>query len=1536
MKRITPFFFLIFSVLLFTSLSSYGQTENQRKIITNAYNLKELSDKETLYANKFAREKAAVIQYAQANNMPLQYTTKDGGFAKARKVLPDGTILYYRTHNKNAAISTRTNHINSGGITGFDVDGQNMTAYVWDAGHPLVNHQEYFDSQGNNRVFIKDANPGNEYLHFHAAHVIGTIAATGVNANAKGMAFKSEVNSYDWDNDLAEATAAAQEGMLISNHSYGYDSSILDSWYFGAYIEESAEWDELMHSAPYYLMVNSAGNDGITNYNNNPLTSGYDLLTGSKVSKNALTVANAQDALVDGNGNLVSVDLESTSSSGPTDDLRIKPDIAGNGYTVYSTGENGTTSYRTLTGTSMAAPNVAGSLLLLQEHSYNVTGNYMRAATLKGLALHTADDAGPIGPDAKWGWGLLNAKKAAETITANGNTSLVYELTLTEGQSYTIEVDADQLNNLQASVSWTDLPGTPVAYQTLNDGTPTLINDLDIRITQGSDTYYPWRLTSATTNNNSGDNHVDPYERIDISNASGTYTITVSHKGNLRGGNQDFSLIVTGIINACNAPNVPQNLQAQTVGTTAAEFMWDSTENLFELQYKKTLDTTWTTVSNLSQSSHILTELIPNTSYDVKVRSKCASSYFSAYSAEIQFKTNNILPEMDCEQGNESDDFKNKHLISETSKIADDIYITAGNTLTVKYIELNVLTSGLISSFSLSILEDSGNMPGNIVHRTQDISFVDYYNLGTSQGMTKYKIVAKVDLSFNGGIGGKKLWLQPNIKSTADVYWEITPFLNTTSQMHVNLNNSGWTAENYETVFKIHCEEQFYPKAYACNFAVVADIEPITRVVFSDVDMTSSAIINGSDAKENFLMNEINLLKGASYEMALEGNTNGNYANYFTAWIDWNQNGVWDSDEKYLIGFINNSNGIDGKQAITTILVPSTALSGKTQMRIIKNYNVFPQNPCGVYDYGQAEDYTIIVHEQPDYIYQNTVWTPTNPDGIATANDNIAIINGETSLENITSMNNLLVMKDATLNVSGIINLYGDLSINGNLIFKSNASGDGELGYVSPTSVINGEATVERYLDAVRSYRMLTSSVSTSNSIHENWQENATSRTNNPNPGYGTHITGTTTDQQNGFDATQTGNPSMFDVDIPNQAFVSIANTDRTRLEAGKPYLLYVRGDRSINLDSNTSASETTIRTKGTLITGDHLQEFNTANAGTFAMFGNPYQSTVDINTVFGSSTNVNPNNYYVYDSHVGDFGGYVTVLLPAGTNSLGSDLNQYLQAGRGAQFSTLNNGASSILFTELSKAPGSITTSSAKTTSHKEQNMITVQLYTSANFKNEKLPHDGISIVFDEMYENEITLQDAVKPFNFYENLAIDKETSHLSVEFRNLPVEGEKYQLFTNGYTHRDYLFKIQISGLENNQFYLYDNYLGTAVLLDETQQTYAFNIDLLDSESISENRFYIYVEASLNVEDYLSEIDIYPNPIINDVFYIHAPVYAGESMKITITDLTGRIILSENRTTSDSEMSFFIEQKLATGVYILQLKIGERQVNKRLIKK
>src|SRR5690606_35657803 len=96
-------------------------------------------------------------------------------------------------------------------------------------------------------------------------------------------------------------------------------------YYFGAYITDSRDWDALQYNAPYYLMVVAAGNDGTTNYNGAPLNPSfpqYDKLTGHSTSKNTLVVANAQDANVDSNGNLISVTINSSSSQGPTDDYR--------------------------------------------------------------------------------------------------------------------------------------------------------------------------------------------------------------------------------------------------------------------------------------------------------------------------------------------------------------------------------------------------------------------------------------------------------------------------------------------------------------------------------------------------------------------------------------------------------------------------------------------------------------------------------------------------------------------------------------------------------------------------------------------------------------------------------------------------------------------------------------------------------------------------------------------------------------------------------------------------------------------------------------------------------------------------------------------------------------------------------------------------------------------------------------------------------------------------------------------------------------
>jgi hypothetical protein len=215
----------------------------------------------------------------------------------------------------------------------------------------------------------------------------------------------------------------------------------------------------------------------------------------------------------------------------------------GNGTGLFSTYESSDTAYNSISGTSMASPNVAGSLLLLQEHYNNLNGNFMLASTLKGLALHTADDVDIEGPDPNVGWGLMNTKVAAETITKKGFESWISEESLSNGETFTIKLKSDGFNPLLASISWTDKPGQ--LSTGTNSSTPALVNDLDIRITKDSEEFMPWRLTGVYSNEK-GDNLVDPFERVDVENASGEYTITVTHKGTLAE-DQNFSLVVTGI-----------------------------------------------------------------------------------------------------------------------------------------------------------------------------------------------------------------------------------------------------------------------------------------------------------------------------------------------------------------------------------------------------------------------------------------------------------------------------------------------------------------------------------------------------------------------------------------------------------------------------------------------------------------------------------------------------------------------------------------------------------------------------------------------------------------------------------------------------------------------------------------------------------------------------------------------------------------------------------------------------------------------------
>ena len=145
-----------------------------------------------------------------------------------------------------------------------------------------------------------------------------------------------------------------------------------------------------------------------------------------------------------------------------------------------------------------------------------------------------------------------------------------------------------------------------------------------------------------------------------------------------------------------------------------------------------------------------------------------------------------------------------------------------------------------------------------------------------------------------------------------------------------------------------------------CEFSVSSTVEPITYVSFGDIDNTTAA--TSDVAYEDFTDQTTEVNVGESYEITLKGDTRGSFTNYFTVFIDWNQNGILDDEgEIYEIGSIQNSSGEDDISVTGNIEVPIDAISGNTRMRVVKNFNSSRTNPCGSVSYGQAEDYTLTV-----------------------------------------------------------------------------------------------------------------------------------------------------------------------------------------------------------------------------------------------------------------------------------------------------------------------------------------------------------------------------------------------------------------------------------------------------------------------------------------------------------------------------------------------------------------------------------------------
>ena len=96
------------------------------------------------------------------------------------------------------------------------------------------------------------------------------------------------------------------------------------------------------------------------------------------------------------------------------------------------------------------------------------------------------------------------------------------------------------------------------------------------------------------------------------------------------------------------------------------------------------------------------------------------------------------------------------------------------------------------------------------------------------------------------------------------------------------------------------------------------------------------------------------LAQGSSNQMIVSaGFRSSSYTEHWAVWIDFNQNGTFESSEKVVSGSSSSANNLTA-----TVAVPSGATLGSTRMRVSMKYNS-AQTACETFNDGEVEDYTV-------------------------------------------------------------------------------------------------------------------------------------------------------------------------------------------------------------------------------------------------------------------------------------------------------------------------------------------------------------------------------------------------------------------------------------------------------------------------------------------------------------------------------------------------------------------------------------------------
>ncbi|GEM_PF-1113159 len=387
----------------------------------------------------------------------------------------------------------------------------------------------------------------------HGTHVAGTMAGDsgtyGAWDTGDGHAFAAKLSFSNLDDVTGSGTApsnlmdrlvsAHQDGARAHSNSWGDDGTT-------SYTTWSRDIDDFSWQYEDSLVLFA-------------VTNGSKLRTPEN-AKNVLAVGATER---EGNA-----DTHCSGGEGPTSDGRRKPEIYAPGCSTISAASGQSCGTRSMTGTSMASPAVAGAAALVRQYfvegwypsgtpiasdSLTPSGALMKATLISGALDMTAVAGYPSNLE---GWGRVHLERSLYFSDDSRGLVVLDDVRRADGLQageqvvYQLNVE-DGSEELRITMAFTEPPAAVMAAE-------ATINNLDLKVEAPDGTVY-WGNRTDGNGESVADGSPDAINNLEqvlfTSPATGTWVITVIADA-VPEGPQGYALVATGGVRPASGPRL--------------------------------------------------------------------------------------------------------------------------------------------------------------------------------------------------------------------------------------------------------------------------------------------------------------------------------------------------------------------------------------------------------------------------------------------------------------------------------------------------------------------------------------------------------------------------------------------------------------------------------------------------------------------------------------------------------------------------------------------------------------------------------------------------------------------------------------------------------------------------------------------------------------------------------------------------------------------------------------------------------------------